>query len=187
MSTNLTGRTSVVIDLKNVNEKISTTKLADTLDELNITSTIKWSFGDVLKGAEVLFHSKRTIAQAGSESLLLNDSAGQTGVLKLFDAFGDPLTMTAIKFLYIKNTSAILTVSVFGDAPATNLPILTGGGTTAADPPITMELPPEGFMFWACPKKEGIPFTTKETLKLAVSALADADDAIIEVVAMGLD
>ena len=181
MSTNLTGRTGVVIDLKNVNAL--TTKLADILDELEIDTSIKWSFGEGLKACEVLFHSKRTIAAGNSEILKLNDSSGEAGVLILKDAFGDPLTMKAIKFLYIKNTGELI-VSVFGDAPATNLLILSGGLTTPADPAITMHLAPGGFMLWACPTAAGIDTQTKENLKLAVEA--GSGDAIIDVVAMGI-
>lgn len=175
MSTNLTGRTGVVIDLKNVNDL--ETKLADILDRLGIDTSIKWSFGEGLKACEVLFHSKRTIAAEGSETLKLNDSSGEAGVLKLTDAFGVPLTMKAIKFLYIKNTSELI-VSVFG---GTNGLLIMSGVT----PPVeTMQLEAGGFMLWACPTAAGIVTTTNENLKLAVEA--GEGSAIIDVVAMGL-
>lgn len=177
MSTNLTGRTGVVIDLKNVNDLAK--KLDECLDELSIDTSIKWSFGEVLKQVEVLFHSKRTIPKTETKTLKLYDSSGEAGDLILKDAFGDPLTMKAIKFLYVKNSSQKLTVSVFGGANG----LLIMSGVT---PPVeTMQLEPGGFMLWACPTAAGIVTTTNENLKLTVSA-GDEDNAIIDVVAMGL-
>ncbi|MFB0523915.1 MAG: hypothetical protein ACETVZ_00115 [Phycisphaerae bacterium] len=167
MSTNLTGRTSVVIDLKN----IKALDLNEVLDELGIDSGIKWTFGTGANQANILFHDKRTIAQSASETLDLYAS----GSLK--DAFGDALTMAAIKFLYIKNTSADLTVSVFGGG---SLDLLIMGGTTDSE-----QLPPGSFMMWACPTAAGIVTTVNKNLKLAVSA--GTGSAIIEVVALGLD
>ncbi len=73
MSTNLTGRTGVVIDLKNVNDL--DTKLADILDELGVDTSIKWSFGPGIKACNVLFHSKRTITGGQSEKLSVGAKA----------------------------------------------------------------------------------------------------------------
>lgn len=167
MSTDLTGKTSVVIDLKN----IKALDLNEVMDELNIDSGIKWTFGTGSNQANVLFHDKRTVDQGASETLDLNAS----GTLK--DAFGDALTMDAIKFLYIKNTSADLTVSVFGGAA---LDLLIMSGTTDS-----LKLPPGSFMMWACPTAPGIVTTVNKNLKLTVSA--GSGSAIIEVAALGLD
>ena len=169
MSTDLMGNTKVVIDLKNVNDLA--TKLSDALDELGIDTGIKWTFGTGAKQADVLFHDKRTIDQAASETLDIN-----AGTPSLKDAFGDTLTLKAIKFLYIKNTSDDLTVSVFGGGA---LDLLIMGGTTDAQ-----QLPPGSFMIWACPTAAGIVTTTNKNLKLAVSA--GTGSAIIDVVILGL-
>lgn len=169
MSTDLTGKSSVVIDLKN----IKALDMNEILDELGIDSSIKWSFGAGVKAANVLFHDKRTIAQGANETLDLNGG----GTLK--DAFGDALTMDAIKLLYIRNRSLDLTVSVFGGGVA-GLDLLIMGGTTDAQ-----KLPPESVMFWACPSAAGIVTTVNKNLYLAVSA--GSGSAIIDVVALGLD
>jgi len=169
MSTNLTGRTGVVIDLKNVNAL--TTKLADILDELGIDTSIKWSFGEGVKACNVLYHEKHTITQSASKTLDIN-----AGSPSLKDAFGDTLTLKAIKFLYIKNTSEDLLVSVFGGG---SLDLLIMGGTTDV-----MKVSPGGFILWADPTAAGIVTTVNLNLKLAVSA--GSGDAIIDVVIMGL-
>lgn len=169
MSTDLTGKTSVKIDLKNINAL--STKIAEALDELGIDSSIKWTFGTGVKQANVLFHQKVSVAQAANTTLDLNASG------TLLDAFGDALTMDAIKLLYVKNLSTTLTVSVFGGA---SLDLLIMGGTTDAQ-----KLPPESFMFWACPTAAGIVTTVNKNLYLAVSA--GSGSAIIDIAALGLD
>lgn len=167
MSTNLTGKTGIIIDLRNINDLA----LSDVIDELSIDTNIKWSFGELAKQAEVLYHDKISVIQAGSETLNLYSSSNG-----LVDAFGVPLTMKAIKFLYIKNTSPVLTVSVFGGSA---LDLLIMSGMTDS-----MQLPAESFMLWACPTAAGIVTTTNYNLKLAASAGEDV--ALVEVVALGL-
>lgn len=171
MSTDLTGRTRVVIDLKNVEDLA--TKLKPVIDELNIDAGIKWTFGALAKQCNVLLHEKLTIAASGNQTLNLFDTAGSA----LQDAFGNDLTMEAIKFLFIKNTSLDLTVSIFGGGA---LDLLIISGTTDS-----IVLPPESFMLWACPTAAGIVTTANKNLKFAVGA--GSGNAIINVVAMGLD
>jgi len=171
MSTNITGRTGVIIDLKNV--EALTTKLSEVLDELGIDTNIKWSFGVGIKECNVLYHDKITKPATETETLNLFDSSGPA----LQDAFGNDLTMTAIKFLYIKNTSADLKVTAFGG---------TGGLLIMDGISEAMKLEPEGFMLWACPTLAGIVVdTTNKNLKLTVGT--GTGNAIIDVVAMGLD
>jgi hypothetical protein len=169
MSTDLTGISQVLLDFTNVNDL--TTKINQALDDLGVDTKIKWTFGTGVNQANVLFHEKVTVAQAANTTLNLYDS----GTLE--DNFGDLLTMEAIKLLYIKNTSADLTVSVFGGA---SVDLLIMGGTTDAQ-----KLPPGAFMLWVCPTAAGIVTTTNKNLYLAVSA--GTGSAIINVVALGLD
>jgi len=155
--------------LKNVNDLA--TKMADILDELGVDTSIKWEFGEGVKACNVLYHEKHTVDQAASKTLDIN-----AGSPSLKDAFGDTLTLKAIKFLYIKNTSEALTVSVFGGGD--NDLLIMGGMTDA------QQLPPESFLLWACPTAAGIVTTSNKNLKLAVSA--DSGSAIIDVVILGL-
>lgn len=170
-STNLTGRTGVIIELKNV-ENLAT-KLKEVLDELNIKTSIKWSFGTGIKQCDVLLHEKLTITQAQAETLNLYDTGGSA----LQDAFGNDLTMEAIKFLFIQNRSEDLYIDVFGGG-ANDLLILTG--TTDE-----LRIPPLGFFMWADPSAAGIVTTSFKNLKILVAA--GAGEAIVDVVAMGLD
>lgn len=174
-TTILTGRTSVVIELKNI-EKLAT-KLEAVLDELNITSSIKWSYGTGLNQCDVLFHEKLTITQAGNQTLNLYD----TGASALQDAFGNDLTMEAIKFLFIRNRSEDLYVDIFGGG-SDDLLIMNKGDGTQVD---TLRIKPLGYFCWADPSVAGIVTTTNKNLKFLVAS--GSGEAIIDVVAMGLD
>lgn len=174
-TTNLTGRTGVVIDLKNV--EALATKLDEVLDELNITTSIKWSFGTGVKQCNVLLHEKLTITQAQSQTLNLYDTAASA----LQDAFGNDLTMEAIKFLYVKNTSLDLYIEIFGGG-SDDLLIMVPAAAENVD---KLKIPPEGFFLWADPSIAGIVITTNKNLKFTVAA--GEGSAIIDVVAMGLD
>lgn len=171
MSTDLTGRTRVIIELKNVEDLA--TKLKPVLDELNLDVGFKWTFGTLAKQCNVLLHEKLTIAASGNQTLNLYDTGGSA----LQDAHGNDLTMEAIKFLFIKNTSLDLTVSIFGGAA---LDLLIMEGTTDA-----LKLTPEGIFLWIGPTAAGIVTTVNKNLKFTVGA--GTGNAIIHVVAMGLD
>ena len=171
MSTDLTGRTKVIIDLKNIEDLA--TKLKPVLDELNLDVGVKWTFGALAKQCNVLLHEKLTIAQGGNQTLNLYDTAGSA----LQDAHGNDLTMEAIKFLFVKNMSEDLTVSLFGGA-ASDLLIMEG--TTDA-----MKLTPEGIFMWIGPTAAGLVTTANKNLKFTVGA--GSGSAIINVVAMGKD
>lgn len=169
MSTNLTGKTGVVIDLKNVNDLA--TKIDEALDQLGIDTSIKWSFGEGVKACNVLYHEKHTIAQGAQKTLDIN-----TGSPSLKDAFGDTLTLKAIKFLYVKNTSADLKVAIFGKG---TLDLLIMDGMTDK-----LWLEKEGFFVWACPTAAGVVTTVNVNLELTVGA--GSGNAIIDVVILGL-
>lgn len=171
MSTDLTGITKVLIDLKNVEDLA--TKLKPVLDELNLDVGIKWTFGALAKQCDVLLHEKLTIVASGNQTLNLYDTAGSA----LQDAHGNDLTMEAIKFLFVKNRSLDLTVSLFGGG-ADDLLIMEG--TTDA-----LKLTPEGIFLWIGPTAAGIVTTANKNLKFTVGA--GTGSAIIDVVAMGLD
>lgn len=175
MSTDLTGRTRVIIDLRNVEDLA--TKLKPVMDELNIDVGIKWTFGELAKQCNVLLHEKLTITQAQSQTLNLYDTAGSA----LQDAFGNDLTMEAIKFLFIKNRSEDLYVEVFGGG-ADDLLIMVPAAAENVD---KLKIQPEGFFLWADPSETGIVTTTNKNLKFLVGA--GEGSAIIDVVAMGKD
>jgi len=163
--TGLTGNTNVGINLKYKN----TIDLSGVLDDLIVNAGITWSYGTGANQANVLFHDSRSTDDTG-ETLDLNASGS------LLDAFGNALTMDAIKLLYIKNTHATLSLEILGGA---SLDLLIANGTTDA-----IVIQPGGIFFWVDPTAAGIDVTTNKNLKLAA---ASAGTVTFDLVALGLD
>jgi len=161
----LTGNTNVGINLKYTDS----IDLSNVLDDLVINAGITWSFGTGANQANVLFHDSRSTDDTG-ETLDLFASGS------LVDAFGNALTMAAIKLLYIKNTHATLSLEILGGA---SLDLLIANGTTDA-----IVIQPNGIFFWVDPTAAGIVTSTNKNLKLAA---ATAGTVTFDLVALGLD
>lgn len=164
LTTNLKGKSNVVISLDG--EKAI--DLATTLDSLKISSGIDWSFGTGANQANLLFHDSDSTDDTGKT---IDIYAGSSK-----NAFGDTLTMEAIKLLYIKNTHATLTLKVFGGS-SVDVAVL-------ADPTDILEIPPGGIFLWVCPTAAGIVTTTNKNLKFASKT---AGTITFDYALMGLD
>jgi len=164
MSTDLTGRTSVVIDLKNV----KTLDLNEVLDELGIDCSIKWTFGTGANQATILFHDKDSGDESTGKVVDVHD-----GSLK--DAFGDVLTMDAIKLLFVKNTHATLSLEVLGGTTPIGI---------CKDATDIIVIEPGGFLLWVCPTAAGIDVTTNCKLKFLAAA---AGTVTFDYAILGLD
>lgn len=165
LTTGLTGRSAVNLVL--TAEKAI--DLSTIPDPLKINSSIDWTFGTGVNQVNLLFHDSRS-----------TDDTGETHDIyaggSLVNSFGDPLTMEAIKLLFVKNTHASLTLEILGTA-STGLDIV-------ADPTDIIELPPGGEFLWTCPTAAGIVTTTNLSLKFASKT---AGTITYDMVLMGLD
>ena len=164
--TGLTGTTKVVMSLANVN----TIDLNALLDTLQIETGVDWTYGTGINQANLLFHDSRSIDDTG-ETLDL-----YTNAIAIKDAFGNAVTMEAIKLLYLKNTHATLVLEVFGN---TSLDLLIMESTADA-----VLIQPGGFFLWVAPTAAGIVTTTNEKLFIAA---ASTGTVTYDIVAMGLD
>ena len=117
-----------------------------------------------------MFHDSRAPG-ANNETLDLYASGS------LVDAFGNALTMAAIKLLYIKNTHASLVLAIGGGADV-DLLIFTATSDI-------VEIQPGGFLLWACPTAAGVVTSTNKNLKVADKAAGT--NITYDVVALGLD
>lgn len=166
--TGLSGKTIVTVNLDYEN----------ALDMSTITSrvafneSVTWTYGTGANQCNLLYHDTVTLGDAANTTIDLYTDAALT------DAFGNPLTMTAIKMLYIKNNSSDATLKVFG-AAALDLLILTG--TTDE-----VEVHPGGVFYWVCPTAAGVDTTTNENLYLEHDGTGSSDMEI-DIIAMGLD
>ena len=128
---------------------------------------ISWTWGTSDNQINLLFQDSRSIGVAGET---IDMTAGQ------IDCFGNVMSMTFLKFLYVKNTHATLVLELFGN---TSLDLLImGGGLTDA-----LEVPPGGEFYWSAPVA-GIDVTTN--LKLFIASKTDAT-ITYDIIMGGLD
>jgi len=141
-TTKITGKAGAAIDL--------TYFLASDLSELSAPLKVAvagWSYGAGAGAVNCVYADSTTLADGANTTLDLYASGS------LLDVFKQALTMTALKFLYIKNNSADATLKVGGGA-ANDLDIF------AATSDI-MLIKPGGSMLWIDPSAAGLVITTK--------------------------
>ena len=129
---------------------------------------ISWTWGTGENQINVLFQDLERSTDDTGETLDLTSG--------LFDPFNNPLTMTALKFLYIKNTHATLTLEIMGNGA---LDLLILSGTTDA-----LEIPPGGEFYWSAPTAAGIVVTANKNLFVAATT---AGTITYDIIAGGLD
>ena len=165
----LTGKTNAVIGI----DYIDSLDLSSPRDALSFVAAQNWTFGTGANQANVLYHDTITLADGANTTLDLYASG------TLVDAFGNALTMAAIKFLYIKNRS-------------TDSSLLVGGGASvdllilAATSDI-LTISAGGFNMWCDPTAAGIVTSTNKNLYLEDDGAGAAGNKSIDIVAMGLD
>ena len=121
-------------------------------DAVNLTRGVSLANGSGANQADAVFHDNRTLADAATETLDVHDGT-------LVNAFGDTLTLTKLKAIYIKNNSAEANLLI-GGATATQLRIF-------AAPTDILMLPPGGDFFMMAPLAAGIDVSVNSDLKIA--------------------
>ena len=163
--TALTGKTGANIFLEYSGAvEIGTPKMV-----ISRYSPIAWTYGTLANQCNLFFQQSASTDNTGVTIDLYTGGGTEK------DCFGNLMTMTAIKFLYVKNTHATLTLAVFSGANA----LLVVDGTTDV-----VEIPPGGEMYWSAPTAAGVVTTTNLNLFLKCKT---ADTITYEVVAGGKD
>lgn len=166
--TGLVGKSNIQLDIKYRN----TLDLSFPSSNLIINTGINWAYGTGENQCNVICHDSRSISNTG-ETLDLSTGAWTAGTAK--DIFGNVLTMTFLKLLYLKNTHATEVLEVFGNT-SNDLGIME----STAD---AMLIQPGGSFLWQCPTADGIECTGDKNLFIAaVTTLVTYD-----IVLMGLD
>ena len=161
--TGLTGKTGTNMHVEYSGAvDVATPKLI-----LSRFTPITWTWGTGENQINTLFQDLNRTTNIGGETLDLT-----TG---LFDCFNNPLTMTVLKFLYVKNTHATTILSLFGN---TSFDLLIMSGTTNA-----VQIPPGGEFYWSGPLA-GIDVTTN--IKLFIQCTTAAD-VTFDIILGGLD
>ena len=165
-TTRITGNAGLAMNLKSF--------LAGDLTEMEVPVIVNasgWSYGTGAGAVNVVYADTINIGTGANTTLEINGGT-------LLDVHTRALTLEAIKFVYIKNTSAAATLLVLGTA-ATALNI-------CSDPSDIIKIPPGGFFAWSDPSASGISCAANFNLKLeddGVGGLAMNAEVII----MGLD
>ncbi|MCK5601961.1 hypothetical protein KAR91_08835 [Candidatus Pacearchaeota archaeon] len=139
---------------------------------MQIIAKQKWTFGVGANQCNLLYHDTITLASGANTTLDLFASGS------LVDAFGNALTMAAIKFLFVRNNSPDSTLNVFGGV---SLDLLIAQATSDI-----VDVPAGGFFMWTGPTAAGIVTSTNKNLYLSDDG-AGAVSITVDVVAMGLD
>jgi hypothetical protein len=169
-TTRINGNAGVSVNL--------TAFLAGDLSEIRvpaIANSMGWSYGTGAGAVDVIYADTHTLTLGSTITIDL--LAGTPGTL--LDIFGRALTLDALKFLYIKNTSVDSGLWIGGQG-ADDLLLFKAPGDI-------IYVPPGGFFAWADPSAAGIDTTTQTDLKLEDDSGGVAGDRYIEVIAMGLD
>ena len=169
-TTRLNGNAGVSIDI--------TAFLAGDLSEIRVLALVNnfgWQYGVGANQVDVVYADTITLTLGSTVTLDLY--AGTPGLL---DVHGRAITMEAIKFLYVKNTSSDSGLLIGGGGGGDDILIF------AATSDI-LYLPPGGVFLWYDPSAAGVATTVKTDLKLMDDSAGAAGNRLIEVIAMGLD
>lgn len=169
-TTRIVGKAGSIIDL--------TAYLAGDLSELSsgqiLKAAKKWQWGTGAGAVNVIYSDTITLSDGGNQTLDLYASGA------LLDVYNQALTMTALKFLYIKNNS-------------TDSNLQVGGGVSLdigifADTSDKLIIPAQGdAILWNDPSAAGLVITTNKNLLLTDDGSGGAGNKLIDVFAMGLD
>jgi len=165
-TTRISGNAGPMIDLA----MFLATDLSELKGPLKIAAP-KWTYGTGAGAVNVIYADTITLAAAGNDTLDLY--AGS-----LLDIFKQELTMTAIKFLYIKNNSADATLLV-GGGVSNDLDIFSD----TSDQEI---IKPGGWKCWGDPSAAGVVITTNKNLYIEHNGTGSSS-MNVDVIAMGLD
>ena len=166
-TTRITGKAGPMMDLA----MYLATDLSELAAPLKVEA-VRWIYGTGAGAVNVIYADAVTLADGANTTLDLYASG------TLLDIFKQALTMTALKFLYIKNNSA--------DAS-----LLVGGGVSFdldifADTSDIEIIKPLGWKCWGDPSTAGLDLTTNKNLKLEHDGTGSSN-MIVDVIAMGLD
>jgi len=138
-----------------------------------LANNLGWLYGTSANSVNIIYADSITLADGGNTTLDLFASG------TLLDVFGRALTMSAIKFLYVKNNSTDSVLRIGGGA-SNDLDIFLATSDI-------LLLKAGGIFVWADPSAAGTSTAVNKNLKLLDDGTGAVGDKIIDVIAMGLD
>jgi len=135
-------------------------------------SAFGWTYGTGANQVQIIYADTVTLADGANTTISLYDSG------TYLDIFGTALTLSSLKFLYIKNNSSDATLLVGGGASA-DLDIF------AATSDI-LNIKPGGVFVWIDPSAAGTVCSTNKNLKIEHNGTGTSS-MNVDIIAMGLD
>jgi len=139
-----------------------------------LLSAGSWAYGTGANAVNLIYAANISLANAGPGAETLDLYAG--ALEEIFSRA--TMSMTALKFLYIKNTSTDAVLSVGGNS-TNDLDIFTATDNV-------LFINPGGTFLWTDPSAAGMDITTNKNLYLTHDGGGD-DAVVVNVIAMGLD
>ncbi len=162
------------ISLGFTTEYTSTGDLSNPRDSMSINRNIELTSGTGANQANVIFTDSRTLTDTHAHDANEVLDVYASGSLK--DPLGTALTISALKVIYVYNTS-------------TTSSLLVGGGTTPvgffADPSDILTIPPGGKWVLTAPNATGWDVTTNKNIKLQQSG--GTGNLVYEIILIGVD
>jgi hypothetical protein len=134
-------------------------------ENLGITLTA----GTAANQCNLIWTDQRTLTQGTNETLDLKNAS-------LVNAIGNTVAMDVLKFIYVKNNSTALTLSING--------VASGVAFTSANTE-TIQLPPGAFVCFGC--ATAAAWDTASNTKLKFAASAGAGSLTFDVMIIGVD
>lgn len=166
-STRVTGNAGSKIDIN----AFKAGDLAQTQVPI-IVDAFGWTYGTSANQIQIIFADTVTLADGANTTISLYDSG------TYLDIFGVALTLSSLKYLYIKNNSSDATLKVGGGASA-DLDIFS-------DTSDILLIPPGGIAVWVDPSAAGTVCSTNKNLKLEHDGTGSST-MDVDIIAMGLD
>lgn len=173
MATSISGKAGAVFDLiYNLDVDLS----KDLRAHLKIEAS-RWSYGAGAGAVNVVYADIITLAQPNGDVEIVTLNLKDSG--SLLDVFKQALTMTALKFLYIKNNSADATLKV-GGGNSLDLDIFM------AKTDILLIKPLSSAILLNDPSAAGVSVADNYNLRLEHDGTGD-DEMDVDIIALGLD
>ena len=144
-----TGKVMILFNVVSYNDN----DLSSVNDKLSFTAGANFADGTAADQANTLWSDTRTLADGANEELDIHDGT-------ISNNFGNPLTLTKLKGLYIRNNSADANLLIGGGA-TTPIGIFSDAANDK------LKLPPEGENLFIAPNVDGVDVTTNSHIKIA--------------------
>lgn len=157
----------------------SSSRLADDVQSFSILTNASFEFGTGANAANQVYQDERTLAAGTSEDLNISGGA-HGGAVALTNPMAEAISLTAVKLLVIKNTSANTGTTIRAGGEATN-------GFTAlfGDNSDMISIPSGGEARFLLPTAAGYPVATDEVLQITNADGSNA--ATYQILIIGLE